>query len=384
MAHNSTVFSELLKLVPRHEFEAEAKKHHQGQKLRRATRWGQFVAMSFGQLAGRKSLRDIVSNLQVQGRKLFHLGTSQVNRSSLARLNREQPHTLFEALFGRLLGRCQSAAPRHKFKFKDKLFSLDASTIDLCLSVFPWAKFRRKKAAIKLHVCMDHDGYLPTFLTVTDGKKHDIVAARAMTLPKGSIVAVDRAYVDFNWFNQLNSNDISFVTRSKQGILYAVKEDHSITSGTGITSDQTIVLTSQRARKSHPSALRRVGYKDPESGKQYYFLTNNFKLAAKTIADIYKSRWQIELFFKWIKQNLKVKSFVGTSRNAILTQIWIAMCMYLMLSYIKFMNRLKWSLQEILRVLQLNLFERRPLMDLFTSSSKPPDPARQQLPLVWR
>lgn len=382
MTHNSTVFAQLLKLVPRHEFEAAAKAHHHGHKLRKMSRWAQLVALGLGQLAGRSSLRDIVSNLQVQGHKLYHLGIRPLNRSSLARVNEQQPYSLYEALFARLLGRCQRAAPGHGFRFKNKLYSLDASTIDLCLSMFPWAKFRRTKGAVKLHVGVDHEGYLPTFLRITEGKTHDITAARALTLPKESIVAADRGYVDYGWFNQLNTMGIYFVTRTKRNTRYSVRQRRPIGRGNGITSDQTIVLTSQRG-KAYPQPLRRVGYKDPDTGKHYFFLTNNFKLAAKTIADIYKARWQIELFFKWIKQNLRVKSFVGTSRNAVLTQIWVAMCMYLLLSYIKFTNRLGWSLQQLLRVLQLNLFERRSLLELFTGDPTPPDPPSPQLPLAW-
>jgi putative transposase len=248
--------------------------------------------------------------------------------------------------------------------------------------MFPWAKFRRTKGAIKLHVGIDHQGFLPMFLTVTDGKKHDVTQARALTLPKGSIVAVDRGYIDYQWFDQLNRSEIYFVTRAKKNMRYAVRNRKPVVRGQGITSDQTIVLTSLRGQ-SYPRTLRRVGYQDPQTGKHYFFLTNNFTLAAKTIADIYKARWQIELFFKWIKQNLKVKSFLGTSKNAVMTQIWVAMCMYLMLSYLKFANRLGWSLQQILRVLQLNLFERRSLLELFTTQSQPPDPPVRQLCWQW-
>lgn len=382
MAHNTTVFAQILKLVSRHEFENDAKQHHRGQKLRKMSRWSQFVALGLGQLAGRCSLRDIVSNLNVQRHKLYHLGTELVSRSSLARVNEKQPYELYEALFTRLLQRCQRQAPSHGFRFKNKLYSLDASTVDLCLTMFPWAKFRRTKGAIKLHVGIDHQGFLPMFLTVTDGKKHDVTQARALTLPKGSIVAVDRGYIDYQWFDQLNRSEIYFVTRAKKNMRYAVRDRKPVVRGQGITSDQTIVLTSLRGQ-SYPKTLRRVGYQDSQTGKHYFFLTNNFTLAAKTIADIYKARWQIELFFKWIKQNLKVKSFLGTSKNAVMTQIWVAMCMYLILSYIKFVNRLGWSLQQILRLLQLNLFERRSLLELFTTQSRPPDPPVRQLCWQW-
>ncbi len=240
--------------------------------------------------------------------------------------------------------------------------------------MFPWAHYKQTKGAVKLHVGMDHEGYLPTFVRLTDVKTSDIAVARTLELPRGSVVAADRAYIDFAWLNRLNSLGIFLVTRMKKRIRYAVRERRPVHRGKGVTSDQEIVLTSARGRKPYPGALRRIGYRDSETGKHYVFLTNNFDLAAKTLADIYKARWQIELFFKWIKQNLKVKSFVGTSRNAVMTQIYIALCMYLLLSYIKFINRLSRSLQEILRLLQLNLFDRRPLLHLLQFNNDPPPP----------
>ena len=378
MAHNSTVLAQFLKLVPRHEFESLAKRHHKGRKLRSMTRWNQFVAMSVAQLAGRCSLRDIVSNLSAQGRKLYHLGVGSVARSSLARVNGEQPHGLYEELFGRLLSRCRAAAPGHGFRFRNPLYSLDATTIDLCLSLFPWAKFRRAKGAVKLHLGLDHGGHLPAFACVTDGKAADIEAARKLRLPVGSIVAADRAYMDFDWINGLISQGVFLVTRLKRRIKIKALERRTANRAQGVTSDQTIVFTSARGRKRCPHRLRRIGYRDPETGRHYVFLTTNFALSAKTVADIYKSRWQVELFFKWIKQNLKIKSFVGTSRNAVMTQIWIAVCVYLLLTYVKFANRLAWSMQEILRLLQLNIFDRRSLLGLLDSVANPPDESDTQ------
>ena len=251
--------------------------------------------------------------------------------------------------------------PKHKFK--NKLYSLDASTIDLCLSVFPWARFRATKGAVKLHVGLEHGGLLPAFVAITDGKTHDLSVARALRLPKGSIVVMDRGYNDYAWYNQLNNNNIYFVTRLKTNAQYRVIERRTVLKNKGLTCDHTIQLTGARA-KNCPIRLRRIGYQNADTGIHYTFLTNHFKLAARTIADIYKARWQIELFFKWIKQNLKIKSFLGTSRNAVLTQIWIAMCVYLLLSYIKFLNHIQPSLQQMLRLLQLNLFERRKLLEL--------------------
>ena len=378
MAHNSTVFAQLLKLVPRHEFEGLAREHGSGRKARKLTRWSQFVAMGMAQLAGRSSLRDIVSNLSAQSRKLYHLGAGEVSRSSLSRVNADKPWELYEALFGRLLSRCQASSPGHGFRFKNKLHSLDATVIDLCLSMFPWAKFRRAKGALKVHVGMDHEGRLPTFVAVTEGRTSDIEVARTLRLPKGSIVAADRAYLDFEWINSLILQGVFLVTRLKKGIRYRVVERRGANRRQGVTSDQTIEFTSARGRKRCPRRLRRIGCRDLETGKHCVLLTTNFQLSAKTIADIYRSRWQVELFFKWIKQNLKVKSFVGTSRNAVMTQLWIAMCMYLLVSHLKFASRLGWSRAEILRLLQLNLFERRPLGDLLGNKANDPPACQPQ------
>ena len=364
MSHHNTVFSQLLKLIPRHEFENLAKQHHNGRSFRTATRWSQFVNMTMGQLSGRISLRDIVDNMSAQAHRLYHLGSAKLSRSNLSRINEDKPYTLYEALFSKLLHRCQGLAPSHNFKFKNPLYSLDASTIDLCLSMFPWADFRKTKGAIKLHVGLNHNGYLPEFVTVTEGKDHDVTVGRTLKFPKGSIIAVDKGYNDYNWYNQLTLKGIFFVTRLKSNAKYCVIKRNSVLKNKGITSDQTIAFTGTQTAKKCPTQLRRIGYKDEISGKHYIFLTNNFKLSAKTIADIYKARWQVELFFKWIKQNLKIKSFVGTSKNAVLTQIWIALCLYLLLAYIKFQSKLNKSMQQILRLLQLNLFEKRDLVML--------------------
>lgn len=376
MAHHNTVFAQLLKLVPRHEFEGLAKQHHNGRRLRKMSRWSQFIALTLAQLSGRNSLRDIVSNLAAQSRKLYHLGSRTVSRSSLARVNEQQPAELYEALFNKLLARCQSMAPRHGFRFKNKLYSLDASTIDLCLAVFPWARFRTTKGAVKLHVGIDHSGYLPSFVSITDGKVHDVTAGRTLTLPTGSIVVFDRGYTDYAWYNSLNDNGILFVTRQKRNARYRVTERRPVAQHKGLTCDQTIMLTGTKSRDC-PIPLRRIGYRDPDTGHHYVFLTNQFQLAAKTIAEIYKARWQIELFFKWIKQNLKIKSFIGTSKNAVMTQIWIAMCIYLLLAFVKFANRLSLSLQQILQLMQLNLFSRRELMTLLEPPPNPPDVSPQ-------
>ena len=368
MAHRNTILAQLLTLISRHEFESLAKQHHEGQQLRKMTRWGQFVAMFVGQLSGRRSLRDIITNLSAQQHKLYHAGVGEVSRSSLARVNESQPYTLYESLFTKLLAKCRSHSPKHKFRFKNPLFSMDASTIELSLSIFPWAEFRKRKGAIKLHVGLDHSGLMPAFMSVTEGKCHDIQAARSIDLPTGSILAVDRGYNDYEWFNDLNNKGIFFVTRLKKNARFKVVARRTVNKKYGLTSNQEIKLTSQKGGL-YEGQLRRVGFICPETGKHYFFLTNNMKLSAKTIAAIYKERWQIELFFKWIKQNLKIKSFVGTSKNAVLTQIWVAMCAYLLMAYLKFTSRITMAISEMVRLLQLNLFERRSLHELLN----PPD-----------
>jgi len=377
MAHCNTIFSQILKLVPRHEFETLAKRHHSGRSFRTASRWSQFVTLAMAQLAGRISLRDIVENVSAQAHRLYHLGSAKLTRSNLSRINEDKPYALYEALARKLLNRCQGMAPGHKFRFKNPLYSLDASTINLCLSVFPWASFRSTKGAIKLHVGLNHDGYLPEFVTITEGKASDVEMGRTLAFPSGSIVVVDRGYNDYDWYNQLTEKGIFFVTRLKTNAQFRVINRQPVLKNKDLTSDQTIRLTSIQAAKKCPGQLRRVGYRDITTGKHYIFLTNNFKLAARTIADIYKARWQVELFFKWIKQNLKIKSFIGTSKNAVMTQIWIAMCVYLLLAFIKFQSRMNKTMQQILRLLQLNLFEKRHLMALLRGDSPnlnhPPD-----------
>ncbi len=371
MAHCNTIFSQILKLVPRHEFETLANQHHHGRSFRTATRWSQFVTLAMAQLSGRNSLRDIVENMSAQAHRLYHLGSAKLTRSNLSRINEDKPYTLYEALFSKLMGRCQAMAPGHNFRFKNPLYSLDASTIDLCLSVFPWADFRSSKGAIKLHVGLNHKGYLPEFVTVTEGKTADITVGRTLEFPKGSMVVIDRGYNDYAWFNQLTEKGIFFVTRIKSDAKYRVVCRREVLINKGITCDQTIEFTGVQTANKCPIQLRRIGYRCPKTGKHYVFLTNNFKLAAKTIADIYKARWQVELFFKWIKQNLKIKSFIGTSKNAVMTQIWIALCVYLLLAFIKFQSKLTKSMQQILRVLQLNLFEKRELFALLRGDPLP-------------
>lgn len=365
MAHSTTIFSQLLQLVWKHDFKRiEQEGFKPGRKPRSLTRWGQFVAMMFAHVSGRSSLRDIASQLGAQARRLYHLGVKGVKRSTLSDANHDRTAEFFESVFHHLYAKCSAVAPKKRFRFKCKLYSFDSTVVDLCLSLFPWARFRKHKGGIKLHTLLDHDGHIPSFVQVTDAKTSDIAVARRLNLPPGSITVFDRAYIDFAWFGSLDEKNQFFVTRMKRNLSYKVVERHEVNRSKGLTSDQVIVLTGAKAKEcSIP--LRRIGYRDPETGKHYVFLTNIRHLVAKTLCDIYHDRWQIELFFKWIKQNLKIKTFFGTSRNAVLTQVWIALVTLLLLAFYKFKAKLGHSLTQILKLLQLTLFSRRNLWELF-------------------
>lgn len=381
MAHNNTVFAQLLKLVPRHQFEILAKTHHVGRQFRKTSRWSQFVALAMGQLSGRHSLRDVVANVSAQASRWYHLGARRVTRSTLARVNEQQPHEMYEALFANLYQRCRPVAPGHRFRFKNPLYSMDSSLIDLSLKIFPWAHLALGKAAVKLHVGLDHRGHLPAFATMTDGRTSDISVARSLTLPKGSIVVVDKGYNDYSWFTDLTNQGVFFVARQKKDALYKVTHRRHVSGVDGVICDQTIELTGLKSHRESLAPLRRIAYRDALTNKRYVFVTNHFGLAASTIAAIYKDRWQVELFFKWIKQNLKIKAFLGTSKNAVMTQIWVALCVNLLLAYLKYMARLNRSLQQIIRLLQLNLFARRDLMALLRGD--PPDHEIDRLQTSW-
>lgn len=316
------------------------------------------------QLSGGQSLRDIQSNLEAQEHKLYHLGAKPIARSTLARINEKQPAELYQALFSQLLSRFNNTSTQHKFRFKNPLYSLDASIIDLSLKLFPWAEIHQSKAGIKLSVGLNHGNLIPEFVAIDDGKENDMVRGRQFDFPKGSIVAFDKGYVDYQWFKSLTDKGVFFVTRLRPKAVYRVLERRAVDKSKGVTSDQVIQLNSAHAIKRGAPKLRRIGYIDKETGKHFIFLTNNFGLSATTIAAIYKDRWQVELFFKAIKQNLKIKAFVGTSKNAILTQLWIAMICYLLVAYTRYCARNGWSVQRILRVIQLNLFERRSLKEI--------------------
>ena len=373
MAHSNTVLSQLLKMIPRHEFEQLAIATDGHRKTTALSRWSQFVALSVGQLGHRSSLRDIESTLQSQRHLQYHLGTQSVSKSSLARFNEKGNYAFYAALFGRLYQRCAQQAPRHHLRFKNKLFSLDGSLLDVSMKVFPWANYNTMKAAFKLHVGLDHDGHIPHFVRITEGRISENEAARELDLPKGSVVVFDKGYNNYRWHKSLTDNGIYWVTRIRSNAKYRVLERNPVKTNGAITSDQIIKYTSKQRDGDRLYPIRRIGYRDPETGQRYVFITNHFSWSATTIADIYKQRWQVELFFKWVKQHLKIKSFLGTSKNAVLTQVLVAMIVYLLLSLIKFQSKTRRSLQEIIRLLQMNLFTRRSLVELINPITIKPD-----------
>jgi len=377
VAHCSTVLSQIVRIFPRHEFQSLANKHHVGQKFRSFSRWSQFVAMLTAQMTGRSSLRDVVDNLGVQTSKLYHVGVKAFSRATLARCNEKQPHTLYEELFQRLLARCQSMAPRNRaFKLDGKIYLLDASLVALTLSLFPWATYQKTKGAAKLHVGLDADGYLPAFVDLTEGKEHEVNYARELELPTGSYVVFDRGYTDYTWYQELTEDGVFFVTRLKSNAIVTPGKKRRGRKSPGVIEDREIRLGKLS------ETFRLVTYRDEETDIIYQFVTNALDIPAQTVADLYKERWQIELFFKWIKQNLRVKSFLGTSLNAVKTQLWIALCAYLVLSFLKFQSKAGTSMQRMLRILQLNLFERRDLCGLFNPTRAKYSIQNRQLQLI--
>ncbi|MGB7838277.1 MAG: IS4 family transposase [Terrimicrobiaceae bacterium] len=372
MVQFNSIFSQLLKIFSRSDFERAVKKHKADRAAKGFDCWTQFVAMLFCQVGRAHSLREICGGLASVEGKLNHLGVVNAPaRSTLSYANAHRPWVLFEEVFFQLLGRCRSIAAPKPFRFKNKLYSLDATVIDLCLSIFDWAKFRRTKGAIKLHLLLDHDGCLPCYGVLTDGKTHEIRVARTLQWPPGSIVVMDRGYVDYRFLDSLEDHGVFFVTRLKEGAIFSVEAEFSAAKGT-ILADQMISLPGSGKSAKALRILRRVVVWDEAAEREIVLLTNNMKLAASTIAAIYKSRWQIELFFKALKQNLKIKTFVGTTPNAVRIQIWTALIAILVLKYLQMRSRLSWSLSNLLALLRLNLFVHRDLWAWVDEPFSPP------------
>lgn len=389
MVRVSSLFSQLLKQFPRHEFKKLVREHKAERHAKGFTCWTQFVSMLFCQLAHTDSLREICNGLQCCLGKLVHLGVKTApKKSTLSYANEHRPAELYEDLFWKTLQSFRSrkmlGPRRNTFRFKNKLLSFDSTTISLCLNLFPWAKFRRAKGGVKAHVLLDHDDYMPRFVRISEAKEHDVKAARMLDIKPGSIVAMDRAYNDYALFSRWSEAGIYFITRMKENTSYEVVESYRVPEHRNILSDENIILTGQQAWKKCEWQLRRIVVWDKQNQREIVLLTNHFEFGSTTIADIYKDRWQIELFFKALKQNLKIKSFVGTSENALRIQIWTALIALLLLKWLHYLSKARWSLSNLASLLRLNLFTYR---DLTTWLHNPfgtppirPEPQQQMLP----
>lgn len=379
MTQVASIFSQVLALFQRGEFARIIYLHQAERHSKGFSSWNQFVAMLFCQLAQAHSLREICGGMACCLGKLKHLGINNApKKSTLAYANEHRPWEVYQDIFYMMLDKCKAVAANNKrrFRFKNKLYSLDATVIDLCLSMFDWAEFRRTKGAVKLHMLLDHDGYLPTYALITEGKVHEVTEAYKFKLSPGSIIVVDRGYNDYSLFGSWTANGIYFVTRMKSNARYEVIETRRPPQNRNVISDEEIILTGVDADGKCPHLLRRIVVWDPKKEEEVVFLTNHLKFGASTIAQIYKDRWQIEIFFKALKQNLKVKTFVGTTANALKTQIWTALIAILVLKYLQLKSKLTWSLSNLVAFLRWNLFTYRDLWqwidEPFTAASEPP------------
>jgi len=365
MSNYSTLLNNLLSFIPRYHFERIVNSFRADRYVKTLKCWNQFVTLLYAQASGKDTLREIVQGLEVNNTKLYHLGLPNVKRSTLAEANQNRNYRIYESLFYEILSRCKDLTPKHKFRFKNPLYSFDASTIDLCLSAFPWAKFRATKGAIKLHCLYNHSGDMPEFAVMTEANVSDITVAKSnLLIIPDSIYCLDRAYTDFELWASIDSQQSYFVTKMKKSIKYEVTGQHTKTLKKGILSDERIRLKNRKYKKE----LRLIRFYDDNTGEIIEFVTNNFKLAPYTIVLIYKTRWQIEIFFRWIKQNLKIKTFLGTSKNAVLTQVWVAMIYYLLLTYIKYQTKFKSSLLCLHRIVREALMSRLTLIDLLRAT----------------
>ena len=373
MAHNNTVLGQMLQLLPRHVFEHQVETHAwQGPRPRKLSYWSQLVAMLYAQLSGKKSLRDLVFSLGRHQGKLYHLGLNPVKRSTLADANEQRPARIFSETYFKLLYRLETELSRQAGPQRVKI--MDATYVPVCDSLFPWADFMPGKSAVKLHFLLDAEAGTPQDLKVTSGQVHELEVARALDFTPGDLLLLDRGYVDFAWLYSLHQRRVGFVTRLQKNIRYRVVQTNPIPADPGVLADQVIRLTTDHSRRRYPETLRLVHYRDPETGKEYGFLTNLPDLSALAVADLYRQRWQIETFFRWIKQNLKIKTFYGTSENGVLIQIWTALIAYLLLLWIKLRSRVGWSILELTRLVQNLIMERCNLWALLCPrTSDPPD-----------
>jgi len=390
MVRTASLFSQILREIPRVEFERLVRRHGAERHAKGFTCWNQLVSMLFCHLAGADSLREICNGLACCLGKLVHLGVERMpNKSTLSYANANRPAELYKDLLWTVLDRFRSSGQltgsRHRFRFKNKLFSLDSTTISLCLSLFPWAEFRRAKGGVKVHVLLDHDDYMPAFTVISEAKKHDVKVAKSLRFNPGSIVAMDRAYNDYQMFARWTERGVYFVTRMKDNAIFEVVERRRVPLNRGILSDEVIRLTGRKASGKCPHLLRRVVVWDADKSRAIVLLTNHLEFGATTIANIYKDRWQIELFFKALKQNLKIKTFIGTTENALRIQIWTALLALVLLKWLHYLSRARWSFSNLASLLRLNLFTYRDLKEWLTNPLNTPPlfpaPAQLTLPL---
>ena len=363
------VFAQVMEFLPLSVFRRCVAKYQGNRKVRTFTCLDQFLCMAFAQITYRESLRDIEACLRSQSNKLYHMGIrGTVSRSTLADANEQRDWRIYAELAHTLIATARSLYSTEPFieELDETVYALDSTTIDLCLSLFPWATFRKRKGAVKLHTLLDLRGNIPTFIYISDGKLHDVNVLDILPLEPGAFYVMDRGYVDFERLYAMTQGAAFFVTRAKSNLKFRRLYSRQVDRATGMICDQTIVLTGPISKKDYPEKLRRIKYNDPQSGKTLVFLTNNFTLPTLTIAQLYRSRWQVELFFKWIKQNLRIKTFYGTSENAVKTQVWIAISVYVLVAIMKKQLRLQESLYTILQILSVTSFERTSIIQLIT------------------
>lgn len=374
MHEGRLVFSQLMDFVPKHAYDECVKRYAGNRRRRTFSCYDQFLCMAFAQLTYRESLRDTIACLRQLKPKLYHAGIrGTVSRSTLADANEKRDWRIYADFAQALIAQARPlyAGEPLGFELKNTVYALDTTVIDLCLSVFPWAHFKTAKGAVKLHTLLDLRGNIPTIVHITNAKMHDAEFLDLLRPEAGAIYVMDRGYQNFERYYALHRCAATFVTRARSDIKLTRRRSRPVDKQTGLRSDQTVVLTSPRTRQDYPEPFRRIAYRAPETGKRYVFFTNNFVLPALTIANLYKTRWQIELFFRWIKQHLRIKAFYGTSMNAVKTQIWIAVCVYLLVAIVKKRMLLTHSLHEILQLLSIALFEKTPNLQAFFERDHP-------------
>jgi hypothetical protein len=380
------IFAQLMGFIPRHDFNACVRRYRGDYRSRGFSCRDQFLCMAFAQLTFRESLRDIETCLRSVESKLYHAGfRSRVSRSTLGDANRRRDWRIYCDVAQVLIARARALYAHESFgvDLDHVAYALDTTTIDLCLSLFPWAPFRRAKAAVKLHTLLDLRGSIPTFIRVSSGKIHEVNVLDELWFEPGAFYVMDKAYLDFGRLFRLHQHAAFFVIRAKSNLTCTRRESRAVDKATGLRSDQSIVLTGPLVSRKYPEPLRRISYYDSEHARKLVFLTNNFRLPPRVIAELYRCRWQVELFFKWIKQHLRIKAFYGTSENAVKTQVWIAVCVYVLVAILKKELRSPLSLAEILQILSVNPFEKTPLIQLLSHSTNQnpitPDPNQLQL-----